>query len=110
MEIADTVAAAHEHSLTERRHHKHGHQAEAPADPFSILLDAYLALELDSDRHAERALVNLNRLIQEANQRRTAFLFGGLAGVGFVGEHLHKTLAAWVEPPEDDPLRELDEV
>jgi hypothetical protein len=76
-------------------------------DPFALLLDAYIAKELHSDRHAERALTALERLVERA-QARGPGLYGGLSGVGFVAQHISTELALWIEADDEDSIRQLD--
>jgi lantibiotic biosynthesis protein len=88
--IADTVAAAEQ------------------ADPFALLLDAYLAIERDSEKHAERALTALEVMAERDHGGHTVALFGGLTGFGFACEHVYRVLDAWIEPDSVDSLDELD--
>jgi lantibiotic biosynthesis protein len=79
------------------------------SDPFEFLLDGYLALETHSPRCVERAITALETaVIENVDPRARPSLYSGLAGVGFLENHLTPLLEPWLEPPDDDPWLDLD--
>jgi lantibiotic modifying enzyme len=77
-------------------------------DPGAPLLYAYLAVERRSDVHLDRSLEALERLGDRAAGVRSAGLYGGLAGIAFVTQHVGTTLADWIDPDESDPCEDAD--
>jgi lantibiotic biosynthesis protein len=92
--IADAAAA---------RSHNH-------SDPFAVFLDAYLAVELASDRHAERALDALEEVAASSGGIRSPSLYGGLAGLGFTLQHVMGLLSDWIEGDHTEAFGDFDEV
>jgi hypothetical protein len=78
-----------------------------PPNAFWILLDAYLARELNTRRHAERALNRLQALLADERVFGSQALYYGVAGLGFVLEHVSVLLRDWVET-DGDPCAEFD--
>lgn len=79
----------------------------ACSDPLTILLDAHIAKELGSDRHADRALAGLETLAARERPFGPG-LYGGLAGLGFVAQHASSVLAPWIEAVDDDFMQRVD--
>src|SRR5262249_38724259 len=63
---------------------------------------------LDSDVHAHRALEQLQVDLTNPKWLKTARLYGGLAGLGFVLEHVSVCLNKWIEQSDVDPCAEVD--
>src|SRR5262245_30149999 len=78
------------------------------SDLFWPLVDGYLARELNSERHAVRALTRVQALLDEERLFGSPGLYLGFSGVGFVVEHLSSLLADWVERSDVDPCAEID--
>lgn len=81
---------------------------KAEPDVFSLLLDAYLAQELRSGRHAHRALRRLRAALAKPQWLSFPRLYGGLAGIGFVLEHVGVCLDEWIDKSDEDPAAEVD--
>lgn len=88
----------------------HAAVGDGHLDPFTILLDAYLATALSSEAHATRALTSLEECTGRALSMRSPALFGGFLGVGFTIEHVYAHLEEWMEPDATDACGELDAV
>lgn len=81
---------------------------DASLDLFTPVLDAHLAIALDSDRHADRALNAVAHRFGRTAALSSPALYGGLAGLGWMAAHVTNILGCGIEADEIDPLEEID--